>query len=63
MHSPEWRLWWWWLQAEVEAVVAMFTEEATERLLAGNPNFVIDAIDNIDTKVGSAWRCCVYAGP
>lgn len=29
----------------------MYTEEAEEQLLGGNPDFVLDAIDNIDTKV------------
>lgn len=28
----------------------MYTEEAEEQLLAGDPDYVIDAIDNIDTK-------------
>ena len=37
--------------AQVEAHVAMYTEEAEEQLLGGNPDFVLDAIDNIDTKV------------
>lgn len=30
----------------------MFTEDQAEELLAGQPDFVLDAIDNIDTKVG-----------
>jgi hypothetical protein len=42
-------------QAEVEAVVEMYTQEREEELLGGNPVFVLDAIDNIDTKVGRAW--------
>ena len=29
----------------------MFTEENADQLLAGKPDFVLDAIDNIDTKV------------
>lgn len=29
----------------------MYTEETEEHILAGNPDFVLDAIDNIDTKV------------
>ena len=28
----------------------MFTPDKVEQLLAGNPSFVLDAIDNIDTK-------------
>jgi len=38
-------------EAIVEAEVAMFTVENEERLLKGNPDFVVDAIDDIDTKV------------
>ena len=38
-------------EAQVEAVVEMYTTEAEERLLGGSPDFVLDAIDNIDTKV------------
>ena len=29
----------------------MFTEENADELLSGKPDFVLDAIDNIDTKV------------
>lgn len=36
----------------MEPVVAMYTAEAEEELLGGAPDFVLDAIDNIDTKVG-----------
>ncbi len=38
-------------EAQVEARVEMYTVEAEESALAGAPDFVIDAIDNIDTKV------------
>lgn len=41
-------------EARVEPVVAMYTPEAEEQLLGGSPDFVLDAIDNIDTKVGGA---------
>lgn len=34
----------------------MYTAEAEDALLAGSPDFVVDAIDNIDTKVGLS--CC-----
>ena len=30
----------------------MYTAKAEDALLAGSPDFVVDAIDNIDTKVG-----------
>jgi tRNA A37 threonylcarbamoyladenosine dehydratase len=29
----------------------MYTADREEELLAGSPTFVLDAIDNIDTKV------------
>ena len=38
-------------QAEIECVVEMYTADKEEALLQGNPDFVIDAIDNLDTKV------------
>ena len=31
--------------------MAMYTEEAEDELLGGRPDFVLDAIDNINTKV------------
>jgi tRNA A37 threonylcarbamoyladenosine dehydratase len=50
------------VQADVEAVVSMCTADSVEQLLAGNPDFVLDAIDNIETKVGLlGWAglwCC-----
>lgn len=30
----------------------MYTAESEEAMLGGQPDFVLDAIDNIDTKVG-----------
>jgi tRNA A37 threonylcarbamoyladenosine dehydratase len=38
-------------EARVEALAEMYTAEGEEQLLGGNPDFVLDAIDNIDTKV------------
>ena len=35
----------------------MYTEAEEERLLGGNPDFVLDAIDNIDTKVALLAAC------
>lgn len=46
-------------QAEVEAVVEMYTAEREEALLSGEPTFVLDAIDNIDTKVRGPLRVCL----
>lgn len=39
------------LQAQVESVVAMCSADNVHELLADNPDFVLDAIDNIHTKV------------
>jgi tRNA A37 threonylcarbamoyladenosine dehydratase len=39
-------------EAEIESVVEMYTADKEEMLLGGNPDFVVDAIDNLDTKVG-----------
>lgn len=39
---------------QVEVVNAMCTEDSLEELLTGDPDFVFDAIDNIDTKASTA---------
>lgn len=44
-------------EADVEAVNAMYTEDEEERLLGGRPDYVFDAIDNIDTKVALLAAC------
>lgn len=44
-------------EAEVDARVEMLTAENLEELLSGSPDFVIDAIDNIDTKVALLAAC------
>ncbi|KAG2455067.1 hypothetical protein HYH02_000892 [Chlamydomonas schloesseri] len=46
-------------EADLEAVVEMYTAEREEELLGGpvRPDFVIDAIDNIDTKVALVAAC------
>ena len=41
----------------MEAVRAMYSEESEEQLLGGSPDFVLDAIDNIDTKVALLLAC------
>lgn len=43
--------------AKVEGVVEMFTGEMAKELLAGNPDFVLDCIDNIDTKLDLIKYC------
>lgn len=44
-------------EAAVDAQTAMFTAEAADSLLSGDLDFVLDAIDNIDTKVHSMSAC------
>jgi tRNA A37 threonylcarbamoyladenosine dehydratase len=44
-------------EAEVDARVAMYSEEAEEELLEGKPDYVLDAIDNINTKVALLAAC------
>lgn len=35
----------------MEALAAMFSKDTADSLLAGSPSYVLDAIDNLDTKV------------
>ncbi|CAG8567959.1 10159_t:CDS:2 [Diversispora eburnea] len=42
----------------IEPVIELFTKEIAPRLLKGNPDFIIDAIDNIDTKIDLLKYCC-----
>ena len=44
-------------EADVDARCAMYTAESEDELLAGSPDYVIDAIDNIDTKVALLVAC------
>jgi tRNA A37 threonylcarbamoyladenosine dehydratase len=41
----------------IEALAEMFTAEAAEALLAGHPDYVIDAIDDINTKTDLVLAC------
>lgn len=41
----------------MEACVQMYTAEDEDALLDGAPDYVIDAIDNIDTKVALLAAC------
>jgi tRNA A37 threonylcarbamoyladenosine dehydratase len=43
--------------AQIEVCVEMFSQEAAEHLLGGNPDWVLDCIDNIDTKVALLKWC------
>ncbi|KAI8354336.1 hypothetical protein B0O80DRAFT_478198 [Mortierella sp. GBAus27b] len=42
---------------EVDARVELFQEDAAEDLLSGNPDYVVDAIDNINTKLALLKFC------
>eukprot|EP00873_Tetraselmis_striata_P028405 jgi/Tetstr1/448669/TSEL_035911.t3 len=44
-------------ETELDVRVEMYTAEAEESLLGGQPDFVLDAIDNIDTKVDLLAAC------
>ncbi|KAF9209266.1 hypothetical protein BGZ49_005543 [Haplosporangium sp. Z 27] len=42
---------------EVDARVELFQEDSAKELLSGNPDYVIDAIDNINTKLALLKFC------
>jgi len=42
---------------EVDARVELFQKESAEELLSGNPHYVVDAIDNINTKLALLKFC------
>ena len=44
-------------EAELDARVAMYSDEAENLLLEGRPDFVLDAIDNLDTKIALLAAC------
>lgn len=44
-------------EAQVEALPVMYTPESEDAVLAGQPDFVLDAIDNVDTKVALLAAC------
>ncbi|CAI5457863.1 unnamed protein product [Closterium sp. Yama58-4] len=44
-------------EARVEGMTAMYTEETEEKVLSGQPDYVVDCIDNIDTKVALLSAC------
>ncbi|KAI9344944.1 hypothetical protein BDR26DRAFT_818580, partial [Obelidium mucronatum] len=44
-------------QAEVEAINELFNINVAERLLAGNPDYVLDCIDNLNTKIDLIKYC------
>ncbi|KAJ3023501.1 UNVERIFIED_CONTAM: hypothetical protein HDU68_008570 [Siphonaria sp. JEL0065] len=44
-------------QAEVEAINELFNINVADRLLAGNPDYVLDCIDNLNTKIDLIKYC------
>lgn len=44
-------------EARVEALCEMYTDATEDLVLSGRPDYVIDAIDNIDTKVALLAAC------
>ncbi|KAJ3060293.1 hypothetical protein HDU99_005984, partial [Rhizoclosmatium hyalinum] len=44
-------------QAEVEAMVELFNIDVADRLLSGNPDYVLDCIDNLNTKIDLIKYC------
>ena len=44
-------------EANLECMCAMYCKETEEDILSGSPDYVIDAIDNIDTKVDLLGAC------
>ena len=38
-------------ECQIDAQVALYDLSTEEKILSGNPDFVLDCIDNIDTKV------------
>ncbi|KAF9278999.1 hypothetical protein BGZ68_008196 [Mortierella alpina] len=48
---------------EVDARVELFQEDNAEDLLSGNPDYVVDAIDNINTKLALLKFCYDHSIP
>ncbi|KAH9622083.1 hypothetical protein KSS87_005271 [Heliosperma pusillum] len=44
-------------ECQVDAQVLLYDSSSEERILSGNPDFVLDCIDNIDTKVALLAAC------
>ncbi|CAN6613370.1 tRNA threonylcarbamoyladenosine dehydratase 2 [Trichomonascus vanleenenianus] len=48
---------------EIEPVIALWHKETSAELLEGNPTYIVDAIDNIDTKIDLLEYCYVNKLP
>lgn len=44
-------------QLEIEAIQELYSSKTADIVLAGNPDMVIDCIDDIDTKVNLIYQC------
>ncbi|XP_074316487.1 tRNA threonylcarbamoyladenosine dehydratase [Silene latifolia] len=44
-------------ECQIDAQVLLYDSSSEERILSGNPDFVLDCIDNIDTKVALLAAC------
>jgi tRNA A37 threonylcarbamoyladenosine dehydratase len=47
--------------ADIESMVTLYNPENAEAILEGSPDFVVDAIDNLDTKL-HLLKTCVSKG-
>ncbi|KAI4389345.1 hypothetical protein MLD38_001579 [Melastoma candidum] len=45
------------LESHIDATVLLYDESSEDEILSGNPDFVLDCIDNIDTKVALLAAC------
>jgi tRNA threonylcarbamoyladenosine dehydratase len=50
-------------EADIESMCTMYCKESEEQVLRGSPDYVIDAIDNIDTKVDLLGACSARGLP
>ncbi|GKV20289.1 hypothetical protein SLEP1_g30440 [Rubroshorea leprosula] len=48
-------------ECQIDAKVLLYDASSEEEILSGNPDFVLDCIDNIDTKV-ALLAACVHRG-
>lgn len=47
-------------ECHVDAKVLLYDSSSEEEILSGNPDFVLDCIDNIDTKVKHILIFCLF---
>ncbi|KAH6596087.1 hypothetical protein BASA50_005384 [Batrachochytrium salamandrivorans] len=49
--------------AKIDPVIELFNKDAASRLLSGNPDYVLDCIDNLETKVDLLEYCYNHGIP